>query len=171
MIFRVRHLRKRLSPLALALFDCFDFVEGVFIMNNFVSVTKDEQTDWFEVTSELRTFLQQYLSDEDNLIVNEAAIEALQDSGNNDYNPNLVLESDTDVVKKIKELLTKYIQPAVEQDGGSIVFRSYKDGIVTLGMQGACSGCPSSTITLKTGIENLLTRMVPEVVSVEAEAM
>ena len=85
--------------------------------------------------------------------------------------PNRIAEDDPETVKKIKEMLTKYVQPAVEGDGGSIVFRSYEAGIVTLGMQGSCSGCPSSSITLKAGIEGLLKRMVPEVQEVVAEAL
>ena len=79
-------------------------------------------------------------------------------------------EDDSDVVKRIKELLENYVKPAVEMDGGAIAFRSYNDGVVNLMMQGSCSGCPSSMITLKSGIEGMMKRMIPEVKEVIAEA-
>jgi Fe-S cluster biogenesis protein NfuA len=81
-----------------------------------------------------------------------------------------VNEDDSDVVKRIKELLENYVKPAVEMDGGAIAFRSYDDGVVKLMMQGSCSGCPSSMITLKSGIEGMMKRMIPEVKEVVAEA-
>ena len=80
-------------------------------------------------------------------------------------------ENDSETVKKIKEILDEYIKPAVEQDGGAIAFQSYQDGVVKVQLQGSCSGCPSSTITLKAGIENLLKRALPEIQSVEAESV
>jgi len=80
-------------------------------------------------------------------------------------------EYDAEIVVKIKDILEKYVQPAVEMDGGTIVFRNYQAGKVTLGMQGACSGCPSSTVTLKNGIEGMMKRMIPEVQEVVADAM
>ncbi len=79
-------------------------------------------------------------------------------------------EKNLEIVKRIKEMITNYVKPAVEMDGGNIEFKSFKDGIVTVMMQGSCSGCPSSTVTLKSGIEGLLKRMVPEVTEVVAEA-
>ena len=83
---------------------------------------------------------------------------------------NTVGENDTDVVKRIKELLDNYARPAVEMDGGAIQFKSYEDGVVKLMMLGSCSGCPSSTVTLKAGIEGMMKRMIPEVKEVVAEA-
>lgn len=80
-------------------------------------------------------------------------------------------ENDSETVKKIKGILDEYIRPAVEQDGGAIVFHSFHDGIVKVHLQGSCSGCPSSTVTLKAGIQNLLTRMLPEVKEVQAEGV
>lgn len=157
------------SPLATALFTEFEYVKGVFIMNNFVTVTKTPETEWFEITPALREFIRQYVAD-GHPIIDEAGIQEMLDAQPNG-DPNRVNESDPEVVKKIKEMLTKFVQPAVEMDGGAIVFRDYKEGIVTLGMQGACSGCPSSSVTLQQGIEGLLKRMVPEVQSVVAEAM
>ena len=98
-------------------------------------------------------------------MVNEEEVEAMkQPSG------NTPTADDDDVVKRIKELLENYVKPAVEMDGGAIQFKSYENGVVNLTMQGSCSGCPSSTITLKAGIEGMMKRMIPEVKEVVAEA-
>jgi len=83
---------------------------------------------------------------------------------------NIVLSEDGDVVKRIKELLENYVKPAVEMDGGAIQFKKFDEGVVTLMLQGSCSGCPSSMITLKAGIEGMMKRMIPEVTEVVAEA-
>lgn len=161
---------KDISPLAEALFNAFNYVSGVFIMNNFVTITKiGDDNDWFEIAPQLREFIRNYVS-EGKQVVNTDALKAMV-AANPDANPNEVSANDSEIVAKIKELLTKYVQPAVEMDGGAIVFRSFNNGVLTLGMQGSCSGCPSSTITLKAGIEGLLKRMVPAVESVEAEML
>ncbi|MGB0839352.1 MAG: NifU family protein [Chitinophagales bacterium] len=157
------------SDLATALFDTYDFVKGVFIMNNFVTITKTPEAEWFEVVPEIREYIRSYVAAEKSIIDVAVLQERVQNS--TQHISNQIRENDPEMVQKIKELLTKYVQPAVEMDGGSIVFRSYKDGIVRLGMQGACSGCPSSTVTLKSGIEGLLKRMIPEVQGVEAEML
>lgn len=167
--FPTIELAEQASPLADSLFKTFKFVTGVFIMNNFVTVTKTPTTEWFEVIPELREFIRNYVR-EDKTIINESTWQEML-SSNPVNHSNEVQADDDETVAKIKELLKKYVQPAVEMDGGSIVFRSFQDGIVRLGMQGSCSGCPSSTITLKSGIEGLLKRMVPSVKSVEAEAL
>lgn len=112
----------------------------------------------------IRQFLKEYL-EEGKPVVNEEEVEALkQPSG------NMPAADDDDVVKRIKELLENYVKPAVEMDGGAIQFKSYENGVVNLTMQGSCSGCPSSTITLKAGIEGMMKRMIPEVKEVVAEA-
>ena len=98
-------------------------------------------------------------------MVNEEEVLKIKAESSNEINAD-----DNDVVKRIKELLENYVKPAVEMDGGAISFKSFKDGVVTVVMKGSCSGCPSSTFTLKAGIENLLKRMVPQVETVEAEA-
>jgi Fe-S cluster biogenesis protein NfuA len=167
--FPNREAAEEASPLAIALYNEFDFVNGVFIMNNFVTVTKKPDCEWYEIVGEVREFIRGYISNGGE-IVNEAAMQSRHaETAGGD--PNAINADDDEVVAKIKEMLTRYVQPAVEMDGGTIVFRSYKDGLVTLGMQGSCSGCPSSTVTLKSGIEGLLKRMVPQVQSVEAEAI
>jgi hypothetical protein len=107
--------------------------------------------------------LKEYL-EEGKPIINENELVKPQDS-------NTVHGDDTDVVKRIKELLENYVKPAVEMDGGAISFKSYNEGVVSLSLQGSCSGCPSSMITLKSGIEGMMKRMIPEVKEVVAEAV
>ncbi len=149
------------SPLAQELFG-FPFVKGVFIASNFVTVTKTADTAWDDAIPELRQFLKEYL-EEGKVVINEDEV-VIQPSS------NVINEGDEDVVKRIKELLENYVKPSVEMDGGAIQFRSYNDGIVKLMMQGSCSGCPSSMVTLKAGIEGMMKRMIPEVKEVLAEA-
>lgn len=145
------------SPLALELFETFSAVRGVFIMNNFVTITKSEDTDWFDLIPPMKEFIKNYVAEEKPVIHPKT----------NDLSD----ENDTEVVKKIKELLDNHVKPAVEMDGGAISFKSFDHGVVTVVLKGSCSGCPSSTITLKAGIEGLLKRMVPEVSEVVAESM
>lgn len=145
------------APLAKALFEQFDFVTGVFYMSNFVTVTKKEEIEWFEVKAQIQQFIKDFLMEEKAILTEE-----IKD------NIDEELTGD-DAEAKIKGVLEEYIKPAVEMDGGAIKLASYKDGVVTVTLQGSCSGCPSSTITLKNGIENLLKRMVPEVKEVVAE--
>ncbi len=136
------------APLALELFN-FPYVKRVFYMSNFITVTKDENTDWIEIQDEIKRYISTFLAD-GKQILNQA-----------EFN-NEVSDNDTDVEVKIKNILDEYIRPAVESDGGAISFHSITDGTVKVLLQGACSGCPSSTLTLKAGIENLLKRMMPE---------
>jgi Fe-S cluster biogenesis protein NfuA len=151
------------SPLASELFG-FPFIKAVFIASNFVTLTKTPETEWNDVIPSVREFLKQYL-EEAKAIVNEEEIAAMKTESNSDIELN-----ESDVVKRIKELLDNYVRPAVEMDGGAIQFRSYEDGVVNLMLQGSCSGCPSSMITLKAGIEGMMKRMIPEVKEVVAEA-
>lgn len=145
------------SPLATALFE-FPFVNSVFIMNNFVTIGKLSTYEWPDITATLRDFIKEYLQNGGTILnVEEKTTEG---------------DADEDaVVSRIKELLDLHVKPAVEMDGGAIHFKSFEEGVVTVTLKGSCSGCPSSTITLKAGIENMLKRMVPEVQAVEAEAM
>ncbi|PRY16295.1 Fe-S cluster biogenesis protein NfuA [Pontibacter ummariensis] len=154
------------SPLAQELFN-FDYVSRVFIASNFVTVTKTADLEWVKLIPELRTFLKSYV-EAGGPIFNEgfevkkaeAPVAGAETSG-----------EDADISKKIIDLLDNYVRPAVEQDGGNITFKSYNDGVVTVFLQGSCSGCPSATVTLKAGIENLLKRMVPEVKEVVADGV
>ena len=151
------------SPLATELFG-FPFIKSVFIASNFVTLTKTADTDWNDVIPAIREFLKEYL-EEGKAVINEEEVATRKTESSND-----VLADDSDVVKRIKELLDNYVRPAVEMDGGAIQFRSYDDGVVNLMLQGSCSGCPSSMITLKAGIEGMMKRMIPEVKEVVAEA-
>jgi len=152
----------RPSPLATELFG-FPFIRSIFIASNFVTLTKTSDTDWADVIPSIRQFLKEYLED-GKPVVNEEDITVSHADG------NAIAADDDDVVKRIKELLENYVKPAVEMDGGAIQFRSYNEGVVNLMLQGSCSGCPSSMITLKAGIEGMMKRMIPEVKEVVAEA-
>jgi Fe-S cluster biogenesis protein NfuA len=151
------------SPLATELFG-FPFIKAIFIASNFVTLTKTSETEWDDVTPSVRQFLKEYL-EEGKIIINEEEMAAVKKDSS-----NTVDADDSDVVKRIKELLDNYVRPAVEMDGGAIQFRSYESGTVNLMLQGSCSGCPSSMITLKAGIEGMMKRMIPEVKEVVAEA-
>lgn len=153
-----------MSPLAYTLFEEFTFVNRVFIASNFITLTKDEETDWYEVNPEIKDFLLQYFRDKKPLFVEGIRQQVIKDDRKE-------AESETELEAKIKAVLKDYVAPAVEQDGGAIAFHSFDEGKVKVLLQGACSGCPSSTMTLKAGIENLLKRMVPEVTEVEAEGV
>lgn len=149
------------SPLAQELFT-FPYVKGVFIASNFVTLTKVPTAEWVEIIPTIRMFLKEYLESE-KLIIDESLLKETQKEF------NTVSADDDDVVKRIKEMLENYVKPAVEMDGGAISFKDYNDGIVTLTLQGSCSGCPSSMVTLKSGIEGMMKRMIPEVTEVVAE--
>jgi NFU1 iron-sulfur cluster scaffold homolog, mitochondrial len=152
------------SPLAMELFS-FPFIKSVFIASNFVTLTKTNETDdWQDVIPSIKQFLKEYL-EEGKTIIDEEEIASRKTTSSNE-----VSLDDGDVVKRIKELLENYVKPAVEMDGGAIQFKSYEDGRVNLMLQGSCSGCPSSMITLKAGIEGMMKRMIPEVKEVVAEA-
>lgn len=139
------------APLAQELF-MYPFVDRVFYMSNFITVTKKDDVEWIEVQGILREHIQKYLESGRLIIDHSGTGEATG-------------EEETDVVKQIKNILDEYIRPAVEQDGGAITFHAFKEGIVTVRLQGSCSGCPSSTVTLKAGIENLFKRMMPDVIT------
>lgn len=149
------------SPLAVALFG-FESVQRVFIAKNFVTITKDDVTDWGEIIFEAKQFLKQYFEEQKPVFAQRTI----------DANTTKV-EADSETVQQIKAVLDQYVRPAVESDGGAINFHSFDEttGVVKVLLQGSCSGCPSSTLTLKAGIENLLTRLVPAVQQVEAEGV
>jgi Fe-S cluster biogenesis protein NfuA len=151
------------SPLAQELFG-FPFVKAVFIASNFVTLTRgNADTDWQEVIPTIRQFLKDYL-EAGKLVIDEALVPQAPKE-------EVVFSGDEgDIVKRIQDILENYVKPAVEMDGGAIQFKSYKDGKVNLMLQGSCSGCPSSMITLKAGIEGMMKRMIPEVQEVVAEA-
>ncbi|TMM30051.1 NifU family protein [Polaribacter aestuariivivens] len=146
------------SPLAQAIFN-FPFVKEVFISDNYISITKYDMVEWNEVYGEVRTFIREYLAD-GKTIIKELPREKVVAEGSKDMAPEVQLEG---VSAQIVDILDEYIKPAVAGDGGNIAFRSYdeQNKVVSVILQGACSGCPSSTATLKNGIESLLKEMLP----------
>jgi len=146
------------SPLAGALF-ALPGVARVFLGGDFITVTKNDDTSWAELKPQVLGAVM------DHFVAGRPVIEGAEDLALEDVAPE-----DIEIVAQIKELLDTRVRPAVAGDGGDIVFRGYRDGVVRLHMQGACSGCPSSSATLKHGIENMLKHYVPEVVSVEQVA-
>ena len=152
------------SPLAKELFS-FPFIKSVFIASNFVTLTKtNDVEDWQEVIPQVKQFLKEYIENGGSIVNEEEVAKIVPESS------NAIAADDDDIVKRIKELLDNYVRPAVEMDGGAIQYKSYNHGVVNLMLQGSCSGCPSSMITLKAGIEGMMKRMIPEVKEVIAEA-
>jgi NFU1 iron-sulfur cluster scaffold homolog, mitochondrial len=143
------------SPFAKELYK-FSFVNGVFFASNFVTVTKTEGSNWDDIEPILKEFVKGAVESELKAKVEEHVQAAFEG---------------TDAEIKIQQILEDYVRPAVEQDGGAIHYKSFEAGVVTVELRGSCSGCPSSTVTLKAGIENLLKRMVPEITEVVSEAM
>ncbi|GBQ28117.1 NifU family protein [Gluconacetobacter sacchari] len=143
------------SALAEILFDQ-PGVARVFLGGDFVAVTKDDSVEWSALKPQILSVLVDFFVSGRPAIDEDAAVEE-----------ELIAPEDEEIVRQIKELLDTRVRPAVAGDGGDIVFRGYRDGVVRLTMQGACSGCPSSRATLKHGVENMLRHYVPEVVSVE----
>jgi len=154
------------SPLAIKLFH-FPFVKEIFIAKNFVSLTKYEMMEWEDIVLELREFIREYLAD-GGVVVNETE----EKNSENDA-PQAVKqvieavlpEELGEIETRIVDILEEYVAPAVESDGGNIKFISFEDGKVSVLLQGACSGCPSSTLTLKQGIESILKKMLPTLIT------
>lgn len=142
------------SPLALRLF-AIDGVEGVFLGSDFVTVAKSGDADWSMLKALVLSALLEHFASGAPAVVESA-----------DADNGAATEDDSTVVRQIKEILDTRVRPVVAQDGGDIIFNRFEDGVVYLHMQGSCSGCPSSTATLKSGIENMLRHFVPEVVEV-----
>ncbi|HEX3424016.1 MAG TPA: NifU family protein [Sphingomicrobium sp.] len=152
-----------ISPLASALFDS-GLVEGVFYGRDFISVTVAPGVSWSDLEPlVLETLLDHFVSDAPLFVAGTAAGIHVADEPDFEENPE-----DAEIIEQIKELLETRVRPAVAQDGGDIAYKGYRSGRLYLTMHGACSGCPSSTVTLKRGIESLIRHYVPEVESVEA---
>ncbi len=165
--FNTLELAEEWSPLAKALFEQ-PYVKGVYISNNYVTITKEMNYSWDDIMLVAKEFIKNYLSGDGGIIKDgwaEAQAQMAAEREGDKYSGR-----DAEIVTKIKELIETYVKPAVEMDGGNIAFKSYDQGRVTVLMQGSCSGCPSSTMTLKAGIEGMLQRMIPEVKEVVAEA-
>ena len=164
--FKDATLAKEWSQLAAELFG-FSYVKSVHFNNNFVTVTKEMNYEWEDILPKLKTFIKQYVSEGKPIIKDgfEAVMAAMEEEARQQ-----VFEGDEgELIQRIVDLIETYVKPAVAMDGGNIEFKSYDQGVVTVIMQGSCSGCPSSTITLKAGIEGMLKRMIPEVREVISE--
>ncbi|WP_419869978.1 NifU family protein [Chryseobacterium sp. CT-SW4] len=146
-------------PLAKAIFDEFDFAQEAFISDNFVAVTRDNSVEWHEVMVAVRAFVAEYLQ-------NGGAISNLEPQKHESPVEKIINRDYTNDEQKISDILNEYVAPAVENDGGKISLMEYDESTKTAKMllQGACSGCPSSTATLKNGIENILKQFIPELV-------
>tara|TARA_Y100000590_G_scaffold422466_1_gene527220 strand:- start:129 stop:695 length:567 start_codon:yes stop_codon:yes gene_type:complete len=145
------------SPFAKRLFKV-EGVLSVFFGSDFITITKKEAIDWPVIKPAILGAISDHYNSNDKTII--------KDSKNKSKNETNLNKNESSIVKQIKELLDTRVRPAVAMDGGDIIYDSYKDGIVYLHMQGACSGCPSSTATLKMGIENMLKHYIPEVTEV-----
>ncbi|MDA7705109.1 NifU family protein [Rickettsiales bacterium] len=140
------------SPLAEKFFE-IEGVKTVFLGKNFITITKTGNIEWQSIKTDILSSMMDFINSGQEVFYKKNA----EDSD----------EEDSDIVKQIKELIEMKVRPAVAMDGGDIIFHSFENGIVFLSLRGACSGCPSSTVTLKNGIENMLKHYIPEVESVE----
>ena len=165
--FREEALAQEGSPLGTALFE-LPYVKGVYITNNFVTITKEMNYEWADIMLKIKDFIKKYVEDGGE-IVKEGFAEAMSELEAAHGATQGYSEDEVEIVQKIKDLIDTYVKPAVEMDGGNIEFKSYNQGVVNVILQGSCSGCPSSTVTLKAGIEGMLKRMVPEVTEVVSE--
>ncbi|MBL7981575.1 MAG: NifU family protein [Flavobacteriales bacterium] len=165
--FRTPEETEKVSPLAEKVFN-LPFVTGVFISSNFISVTRNNSVTWDLVQLELREYIQEFLNTDGRVVYEDAPAQALADA-NERASTHADAKNPED--EKIIRVLEEYIRPAVEGDGGHIAFRSFEEGVVTVSLRGSCSGCPSSMVTLKQGIENLLKHEVPGVREVVAEEL
>ncbi|TXB61749.1 NifU family protein [Phaeodactylibacter luteus] len=164
--FREEELAREWSPLATSLFE-MPYVKSVYICNNFVTVTKEFNYDWADIMLKLKEYLKGYIAEGKPVLKEgfEEAMAKIEEERGASYE---YTENEAEIIQKIKDMIETYVKPAVEMDGGNIEFKSWDQGTVVLSMQGACSGCPSSTVTLKAGIEGMLKRMIPEVKEVVA---
>lgn len=144
------------SPLAKKLFD-FAFVEQIFIGRNFITLTKQEEFQWETIIPVVKDFLKGYFASEQPIVTGSLAEE--QEN---------VAADDDELTRRIKETLETYVQPSIASDGGHVLFEHFDNGVLHLRLQGSCSSCSLSSVTLKNGIETLMTRMIPEVKQVEA---
>lgn len=165
--FRTEELAKEWSPLATELF-ALPYVKGVYICNNFVTISKEMNYLWEDIMLKTKEFIKGYVAD-GKTVISEGFDEAMAKLEEENGVAHQYEGEEAEIVIKIKELIDKYVKPAVEMDGGNIEFKAFDQGKVSVVLQGSCSGCPSSTVTLKSGIEGMLKRMVPEVTEVVAE--
>ncbi len=155
------------SPLAAHVFN-LPFVTGVFISDNFITVTKNDSIDWDMVQLELREYIQEFLNTAGRAVHADASAQSLADANERAVSHAKPASKEEELIISV---LDEYVTPAVANDGGHIAFKSFKNGILSVSLRGSCSGCPSSMVTLKGGIENLMRQMVPGVKEVVAEEL
>ncbi|MCC7465538.1 MAG: NifU family protein [Saprospiraceae bacterium] len=164
--FKDQDLAAEWSPMAKSLME-LPYVKSVYFNNNYVTVTKEMNYDWAEIMLKLKEFIKDYV-EKDGTIVLEGFSEYM-DKFMAEQNAVQFTGESGEIARKVKELIDTYVKPAVEMDGGNIEFKAFDAGKVYVVMQGSCSGCPSSSVTLKAGIEGMLKRMIPEVQEVVQE--
>lgn len=164
--FKEKELAAEWSPMAHSLME-LPYVKSVYFNNNYVTVLKELNYDWSEIMLKLKEFIKDYIEN-GGTVVKEGFTEYWEQHTAR-QNASQFTGEDGEIARKVKELIDTYVKPAVEMDGGNIEFKAFEKGRVFVTMQGSCSGCPSSTVTLKAGIEGMLKRMVPEVTEVVQE--
>lgn len=164
--FKEKDLAAEWSPMANSLME-LPYVKSVYFNNNYVTVMKELNYDWAEIMLKLKEFIKDFIENGGEVVKEGFAEFAEQQMAQS--NASQFAGEDGEIARKVKELIDTYVKPAVEMDGGNIEFKAFEKGRVFVTMQGSCSGCPSSTVTLKAGIEGMLKRMVPEVTEVVQE--
>ncbi|MES2627614.1 MAG: NifU family protein [Bacteroidota bacterium] len=163
--FLTKQQARPYSPLADDLFN-FPFVKSVFITSNFITITKTDAIGWEMINLQLREYIRDFLQSNEKAVtaIPEKTAPAAGEEKTSTASVSTEPVEPSQYDEEIRKYLDEYVRPAVESDGGAIEFKSFKDGVVTLVLKGACSGCPSSTITLKQGIQTMLTTMMPDVI-------
>ncbi|MEY4205016.1 MAG: hypothetical protein RL013_2720 [Bacteroidota bacterium] len=164
--FREKELAEQWSPMANSLME-LPYVKSVYLNNNFVTITKEINYEWNDIMLRLKSFIKEFV-ESGGVVVKEGFSEYM-DKMAAENNAAQFSGENGDIARRVKDLIDMYVKPAVESDGGNIEFKSFENGVVNVIMQGSCSGCPSSTVTLKAGIEGMLKRMIPEVREVVQE--
>lgn len=164
--FKEKDLAAEWSPMANSLME-LPYVKSVYFNNNYVTIMKELNYDWAEIMLKLKEFIKDYIEN-GGTVVKEGFAEYWEQL-TTQQNASQFTGEDGEIARKVKELIDTYVKPAVEMDGGNIEFKAFEKGRVFVTMQGSCSGCPSSSVTLKAGIEGMLKRMVPEVTEVVQE--
>ena len=160
--FKNQKQASSVSPLAMQLFEVKG-VQAVFLGHDFITITKDDNVDWQEIKTEIQSMIMDFFVSDKPVLFAKQDPKSLQENSSVKNNQ----EGDSAIVAQIKELIEIKVRPAVAMDGGDIIFHSFENGVVYLVLKGSCSGCPSSTVTLKNGIENMLKHYIPEVEAVE----
>ena len=164
--FREKELAEQWSPMANSLME-LPYVKSVYLNNNFVTITKEMNYEWNDIMLRLKSFIKEFV-ESGGVVVKEGFSEYMEKMAA-ENNAAQFSGENGDIARRVKDLIDMYVKPAVESDGGNIEFKSFENGVVNVIMQGSCSGCPSSTVTLKAGIEGMLKRMIPEVREVVQE--